>query len=503
MYYAIIDLEWNQYHNPLWTPESRSGVIMHEEIIQIGAVKTDESMTPVDTFNLYVRLGGRRRLDRYVKKLTGIGESQIASGEDFPVAADMFAAWLADVDAIFSWGQDDRRVFLNNLAFHSLNAPACAWYDAQRIYAAQRPEHGPLALKHVAEAEGVRVNLSLHDAMNDAVLTSVCMKGLDIAKGIEEYDHVKNPPAPGMLRPISTARTHRHPSQQAAWEEAVASLMHCPRCMQALTLKEGEKGTLERWYKYAECPDHGEFILRGEFMGVKFKTLKLSFYEATEEARAAAEKEAAPASAPARKRSRRHRGGKKNKDAVQALTPEELLARAVAFAAESHKEQLLLPGASPYIVHPMEASSIAATMTDDSAVLAAAVLHDVPAMCPGVSMDQMRSLFGDHVCGLIESARAGSEDLQAGRAPEGLSNEELIVMLSDALSSLRALSRNVRLAGDKFWEGMAPEARAQTAAHFKGFLKVFSPLKTGAAFQEFRRLISATFASKAEDKKAK
>ena len=501
MYYAIIDLEWNQYHNPMWTPESRSGVIMHEEIIQIGAVKTDESMTPVDTFNIYVRLGGRRRLDRYVKKLTGIGESQIASGEDFPVAADMFAAWISDVDAIFSWGQDDRRVFLNNLAFHSLNAPACAWYDAQRIYAAQRPQHGPLALKHIAEEEGVRVNLSLHDAMNDAVLTSVCMKGLDIEKGIEEYDHVKNPPAPGMLRPIATAKTHRHPTQQAAWEEATASLMHCPRCMQALNLKEGETGTLERWYKYAECPDHGEFILRGEFLGVKYKTLKLSFYEATQDARAVVEKEAAPA--PAKKSRRRHRGGKKNKDTVQALTPEELLARAVAFAAESHKEQLLLPGASPYIVHPMEAVSIAATMTDDSAVLAAAVLHDVPAMCPNVSMDMMRSLFGDHVCELIEAARGSSEALQAGLSPDAPSNEELIVMLSDALSSLRTLSRSVRLAGDKFWEGMGPEVKMQTAAHFKGFLKAFGPLRSGAAFQEFKRLISSTFAEKTAGKKDK
>ena len=32
MFYVVIDLEWNQYHNPLWTPESRSGVIMQAEV---------------------------------------------------------------------------------------------------------------------------------------------------------------------------------------------------------------------------------------------------------------------------------------------------------------------------------------------------------------------------------------------------------------------------------------------------------------------------------------
>ena len=67
MYYVVIDLEWNQYHNPLRTPTSRSGVKMHEEIIQIGAIKTDHQMNPVDTFRMFIRLGGGRRLDKYVK----------------------------------------------------------------------------------------------------------------------------------------------------------------------------------------------------------------------------------------------------------------------------------------------------------------------------------------------------------------------------------------------------------------------------------------------------
>ena len=52
-------------------------------------------------------------------------------------------------------------------------------------------------------------------------------------------------------------------------------------------------------------------------------------------------------------------------------------ARAVAFAACAHDGQCRKGGTLPYIVHPMEAAAIAATMTDDGEVLSAAVLHDV------------------------------------------------------------------------------------------------------------------------------
>ncbi|MBQ9409661.1 MAG: HD domain-containing protein [Clostridia bacterium] len=476
MYYVVIDLEWNQYHNPLWTPTSRSGVIMHEEIIQIGAVKTDKNMLPVDTFNIYVRLGGRRRLDRYVKKLTGIDERMLLSGEDFPVAADMFASWLSDVDAIFSWGQDDRRVFLNNLSFYGLDAPACAWYDAQKIYAFQNPQHGAMALKNIAQEAGIRVNLSLHNAMNDAILTSACMQKLDIAGGIHEYDKPRQLPPSGLPKPISSARTHRHDSQQGAWDEACASLMHCPRCMKAMTWEEGEKGTPEHFYKLADCPDHGRFVIKGEFLGVKIKTLKLSFYEADEAILSAIDKELAPAQP--KKRSRRR---KKKTDTVQVLSADEMLAKAIDFAAKKHMGQLLLPGSSPYIVHLMEVTQIVSTMSDDSALLSAAMLHDVLTMCPEVSADELRREFGDHVCDLVESMNDA----------EDAGSEQLMLRLADALSGLRSVKRQCDAAGDAFWKDMPGEAVTELKNQLKAVEKSCAALKGESAYQEYHRLVNA------------
>ena len=489
MQYVVIDLEWNQYHNPMWTPTSRNGVVMHEEIIQIGAVKTDEHMVPVDCFNLYVRLGGRRRLDRYVKKLTGISEHDIAAGEDFPMAAELFAAWLGDADAIFSWGPDDRRVFLNNLSFHNLEAPSCAWYDAQKIYAAQNPAHGGLALKSIAEECGIRVNLTLHDAMNDAALTAMCMMKLDMEKGIREYARPASAVTTGGVKPITVAHTHRHADRQSAWDEACASLLHCPLCMKSLSWLEGESGSVERWYKSAVCPEHGEFILRGEFQGVKNQTLKLSYFENNDAVKEMIDKELNPGG---KKRKRRKRGGKKSEDAVAVVASEDLLAKAVSLAVTAHAGQELLPGTAPYIVHPMEVCAIASTMTDDPAVLSAAMLHDVITQNPAYTADTLRAQFGDHVCELVESVSAPGIGAHTEALTE-LGEEALILLLSDMLSALRGMNRAFETLGRAFWTDMGPDMKKQTAAYCRKLEAAFAPLSGKPALTEYKKLCTALF----------
>ena len=48
----------------------------------------------------------------------------------------------------------------------------------------------------------------------------------------------------------------------------------------------------------------------------------------------------------------------------------------MSFAIAAHGGAVRKGDGSPAILHAMEAASVAATLTDDSQVLAAAVLHD-------------------------------------------------------------------------------------------------------------------------------
>ena len=58
------------------------------------------------------------------------------------------------------------------------------------------------------------------------------------------------------------------------------------------------------------------------------------------------------------------------------LMDTSLLDKAIVFAVNAHSGLERKGKGFPYIVHPMEAASIAATRTNDQELLAAAVLHD-------------------------------------------------------------------------------------------------------------------------------
>ncbi len=128
-----------------------------------------------------------------------------------------------------------------------------------------------------------------------------------------------------------------------------------------------------------------------------------------------------------------------------------LVSKALIFASSAHEGQLRKGTNVPYIVHPAEVCAIAATLTDDPEVLAAAVLHDVMEDC-GVSEEELAAQFGTRVAQLVRSetqVRCGDprETWEArkrgaiarisagGRAVK-------IIALSDKLSNMRAIHRD-------------------------------------------------------------
>lgn len=74
-----------------------------------------------------------------------------------------------------------------------------------------------------------------------------------------------------------------------------------------------------------------------------------------------------------------------------------IITKAVIFAAEKHHGTIRKGSEEnplPYIVHPMEAATIAATMTNDPNVIAAALLHDV-VEDTDVSIETIKAEFND------------------------------------------------------------------------------------------------------------
>lgn len=138
----------------------------------------------------------------------------------------------------------------------------------------------------------------------------------------------------------------------------------------------------------------------------------------------------------------------------------ELVTQAMIFAAEKHDGAVRKASNIPYIVHPMEAAAIAATLTDDQEVLAATVLHDVMEDC-GVSFEELEARFGTRVAELVraDSHNQGafacaSWNVRKREAVRKLAQggqELLLITLSDKLSNIRAIYRDYLRDGDEMF----------------------------------------------------
>ena len=177
-----------------------------------------------------------------------------------------------------------------------------------------------------------------------------------------------------------------------------------------------------------------------------------------------------------------------------------LLDRAIRFAVQAHAGTPRRGKGFPYIVHPMEAMAIAATMTDDQEVLAAAALHDVVEDA-GVTLDELRSLFGERVAALVDTESDRKEEGKDWRARKEGSLQRLretsrdgkIVALGDKLSNMRAIARDYTTKGEVFWELFHIKEKSVHAWRYHALLDALSDLSDTYAYQEFEFLVNRIF----------
>lgn len=177
-----------------------------------------------------------------------------------------------------------------------------------------------------------------------------------------------------------------------------------------------------------------------------------------------------------------------------------LLDRAILFAVEAHKNTARRGKQLPYIVHPLEALTIAATLTDDQEVLAAAVLHDTTEDTD-VTLETLKAEFGERVASFVETE---SDDISSGdswqerkrKSAERLmaaSHEAKIVALGDKLSNMRAIARDYAVQGDALWNLFHAKRREDHEWHYRGLADALRELDGTFAYQEFERLINQVF----------
>lgn len=183
----------------------------------------------------------------------------------------------------------------------------------------------------------------------------------------------------------------------------------------------------------------------------------------------------------------------------------EFLDRALIFAIRAHVNQERLGKGFPYIVHPLEAVSIVATMTPDQEMLAAAALHDT-VEDTGVTVEQLREEFGERVARLVEEESdkfiEGMSEAQSWHTRKQMAIDRLaaasrdakVVALGDKLSNMRAIARDYAIQGDNLWNLFHVKERSEHEWHYRGLAASLSELKDTFAYKEFELLINQVFA---------
>ena len=180
-----------------------------------------------------------------------------------------------------------------------------------------------------------------------------------------------------------------------------------------------------------------------------------------------------------------------------------LLDRAIVFAVHAHRNVERKGKGFPYIVHPMEAMSIVATMTNDQELLAAAVLHDV-VEDTDTTVDVLRREFGERIAQLVEAesdiridgSRSDSWHARKQAAIDRLaraSHDAKVVALGDKLSNMRAIARDYAQQGDALWNLFHVKDRKEHEWHYRGLADSLRELHDTFAYQEFERLINEVF----------
>lgn len=181
-----------------------------------------------------------------------------------------------------------------------------------------------------------------------------------------------------------------------------------------------------------------------------------------------------------------------------------LFSDAIAFAAKVHEGEVRKGTDIPYIVHPMEAAAIAATLTCEEAVLAAAVLHDV-IEDGGVTEQELEARFGSCVTQIVlaetQLMRGDPKESWNERKQESLrqigegDRMQRIVALGDKLSNMRAICRDYEQLGEALFFRFHQHDKRRHAWYYRSCAALLrEELGNTAAWRELNSLIEYVFA---------
>ena len=171
MNYIIFDLEWNRFTKAV-------KLRCPDEIVQIGAVKYNERMEYISSFNRYISPVLYKKMEPTVQKLTGLSISILKKeGIPFADAIAEFVDFIGADAVVMSWGSQDADILRKNCGYFCKEMPTTfmkKFADVQRYVTHIISENGNNQVGVKTAADKLLVpyeETKLHDALVDAEIS--------------------------------------------------------------------------------------------------------------------------------------------------------------------------------------------------------------------------------------------------------------------------------------------------------------------------------------------
>ncbi|MEW9096877.1 MAG: 3'-5' exonuclease [Clostridiaceae bacterium] len=180
MNYIIFDLEFNQHYNFLEDNTTARNYKCPFEIIQIGAVKLDESLQTVSTFDSIIKPEIYTRIHPYVKQITNITTENLNKGKSFKEVYKAFVEFAEFKSILCVWGLSDMKELFRNIEYHSLDSSLISkeyiniQHEASKFF--KLPRGTNMGLSNAVKLLNIQSNMKFHNAFNDAYYTSEVFK---------------------------------------------------------------------------------------------------------------------------------------------------------------------------------------------------------------------------------------------------------------------------------------------------------------------------------------
>ncbi len=186
MEYAVLDLEWNGAY-------SKRLKRFLNEIIEFGAVRVDERLNVVDTFEALIRPQVGKKISGKISTLTSITNGDLEDGLLFMQALSRFGKWARGT-VVMTWGTSDILTLIENCRYFcgSGRIPFLERYVDLQAYCENRLQAGgggrQMGVSTAAALLGIDENgFDHHRALGDSMLELRCFQKLYAPEELEPF----------------------------------------------------------------------------------------------------------------------------------------------------------------------------------------------------------------------------------------------------------------------------------------------------------------------------